>query len=132
MSDPPGEQSGAYGEGRREGSKNQKIEAGHLKGRVFKKEIEKHKERRCHKEGDGKVNDHGVGLALCHRESLEEISKEEGKMLQFLRNSLLQNPGLRITIKDILSMRSCRDGSGKVLASRMSLHVRTFCPERAF
>jgi hypothetical protein len=78
------------------------------------------------------MDDHGMGMAPCHRKLFEEILKDGRKVFQFLGWSLFQEPHLGITFKDFCPVRSCRDLSCKILARGMSVHVKAFGPERAF
>ncbi len=82
--DPPGEKATGHCKGRGDSSEEKEGEASDLKRRVLKEEIEKNEERRGHQKSDGKVNQGGVGMSFCHRESIEEILKEGWKMFQFL------------------------------------------------
>jgi hypothetical protein len=130
--DPPCEEPGGHGKRRGDRSQNEEVEAGDLKGRIFKDEVEKDKKGGGHQKGDRKMDDHGVRMASCHWEFLKEVLKQGRKVFQFLGCSLFQNPHLGISFKDLCSMRSRGDLSRKVLTRGVPVHVKAFGPERAF
>jgi hypothetical protein len=68
--------------------------------------MEKNKKRRGHQEGEGKMNDHGMGMASRHWKLLEEILKYGGKVFQFFGWSLLDRSDLGISLEDFYPMRS--------------------------
>jgi hypothetical protein len=130
--DPPGEEPSGHGKGRGDGSQNEKVETGDLKGRIFKDEVEKDKEGGGYQQCNGKMDDHGVRMASCHWEFLKEVLKHGRKVFQFLGRSFFQNPHLGISFKNLCPMRSRRDLYSKFLTRGMPTHMETFGPERAF
>jgi len=128
--DPPGEEARGHCKGRTDRPQDKKVKTHGLVSGVFKKEIEQHKERRAHQEGDRKMDDHGVGMAPHHRKLLQERLKHGREVLQLLRYSFLQDSYLRVMLQDLWPMGSCRNFSAQVLASGMPFHVKAFGPER--
>ena len=130
--DPPGKKPRGHGKRRADCSKNKEIETEALKRVVPKEEMEKNEERSSHQEGNRKVDEHGVRMALRHRESLEEILKHRREVLQLLWCSFLKDSHLGITLKHFLPVGSCRNLAAQILSGGMSIHMKTFGPERAF
>jgi hypothetical protein len=73
--DPPCEKAGSHSKGRGDGSQDQEVKTNNLKRGILEQEMEKNEERGTHQKGDGKVDDHWVGMASGHRELLNEILK---------------------------------------------------------
>ena len=71
--------------------------------------MEQDEEGGSHQEGDGEVDDHGMGMALHKRKLLEEFLKPGGEMLQLLGQPCLEDPHLGIPFKDLRSVRGGRD-----------------------
>jgi hypothetical protein len=130
--DPPGEKPCGDGEGRGNRSQNKEVDTGDLKGRIFEEEIKKDKEGRGHQKGDGKMDDHGMGMASCHGEPLKKVLKRSGKVFQFLRCPFFQNPYLGISLKNLCLMRSCGEVSCQIFACGMPVHMKALGPKRAF
>ena len=130
--DPPRKKAGCHCKGGGDSPQDEEVETDGLKRVVPKEEMEKNEERSSHQEGNRKVDEHGVRMALRHRESLEEILKHRREVLQLLWCPFLKDSHLGVTLKHFLPMGSCRNLPAQNLSGGMSVHVKTFGPETAF
>ena len=68
--DPPSKKTSSHCKGRGDRSQDKKIETRDLEERVLKEEMENNEEGGSHQKGNGKVDNHWVGMAPRHGKSL--------------------------------------------------------------